>query len=67
MPDPRFTNSVTRMLDPVELKNEIRRRAYGLYERRGRADGLALDDWLQAQVEFLEELLQEQSEVTAGT
>ena len=55
------------MLDPVELKNEIRRRAYGLYERRGRADGLALDDWLQAQVEFLEELLQEQSDVTART
>jgi DUF2934 family protein len=55
------------MLDPVELKNEIRCRAYGLYEQRGRTDGFALDDWLQAQTEFLEELLQEQSELTAGT
>ncbi len=64
MPDPRFTNSVTRMLDPVELKSEIRRRAYDLYEQRGRTDGLALDDWLQAQSELLEELLQEQSELT---
>ncbi len=64
MPDPRFTNSVTRMLGPVELKSEIRRRAYDLYEQRGRTDGLALDDWLQAQSELLEELLQEQSELT---
>lgn len=66
MPDPRFINSVTRMLDPVELKSEIRRRAYSLYEQRGRTDGFALDDWLQAQTEFLEEMLQEQSELTVG-
>jgi hypothetical protein len=27
----------------------IRQRAYELYERRGRTDGHALDDWLQAE------------------
>lgn len=55
------------MLDPVELKGEIRRRAYRLYEQRGRTDGCALDDWLQAQSEFLEELLREQPELTVRT
>ncbi len=32
---------------------EIRFRAYELYERRGRGDGHALDDWLQAETELL--------------
>ena len=32
---------------------EIRFRAYELYERRGRGDGHALDDWLQAEAEVL--------------
>jgi DUF2934 family protein len=30
----------------------IRRRAYDLYERRGRAEGHDLDDWLQAEAEL---------------
>jgi hypothetical protein len=29
--------------------NEIERRAYELYEVRGRVDGQDLDDWLQAE------------------
>ena len=29
----------------------LRRRAYELYEQRGRVDGYALDDWLQAEAE----------------
>jgi hypothetical protein len=33
----------------VELAAEIRRRAFKLYEARGRADGHALVDWLQAE------------------
>jgi len=35
--------------------NEIRSRAFALYESRGRADGHDLDDWLHAerQVTFL--------------
>ena len=65
MPDPRFTKG-TRMPDPVELENEIRHRAYCLYELRGKADGFALDDWLQAQTEFLEEFLRQHCEQMAA-
>jgi DUF2934 family protein len=36
-------------LTQVELAAEIRRRAYELYEQRGRADGHALEDWVQAE------------------
>ncbi len=35
-----------------ELEEQIRRRAYKLYEQRGRVDGHALDDWLQAEAEM---------------
>jgi Protein of unknown function (DUF2934) len=35
------------------IEERIRRRAYELYEQRGRTDGLALDDWLQAERELL--------------
>jgi hypothetical protein len=34
-----------------ELQDQIRARAYQLYEQRGRDDGHDLDDWLQAEVE----------------
>ena len=37
----------------VELRAEIRRRAYNLYEECGRADGHALEDWLQAEAELV--------------
>jgi hypothetical protein len=33
---------------------EIRRRAYELYEARGRGDGHDLEDWLQAEAEITE-------------
>jgi DUF2934 family protein len=32
---------------------QIRRRAYQLYVERGSASGAELDDWLQAEDEFL--------------
>ena len=35
----------------VEIQAEIRSRAYELYERRGKAPGHALDDWLRAETE----------------
>jgi hypothetical protein len=38
----------------AEIEAEIRRRAYELYEQRGRVDGHELDDWLQAEAELLE-------------
>jgi hypothetical protein len=33
------------------LEDEIRRRAYELYEQRGREDGRDLEDWLLAEEE----------------
>lgn len=35
--------------------NQIAERAYALYEQHGCEDGHALDDWLQAERELLEE------------
>ncbi len=37
----------------VDLEAAIRSRAYELYEKRGRRDGFAQDDWLQAETEIL--------------
>lgn len=37
----------------AELAAELRRRAYKLYEERGRADGHALEDWLQAEADLV--------------
>jgi len=36
------------------LEEEIRRRAYELYEERGRKDGLHDEDWARAQTEVLQ-------------
>jgi hypothetical protein len=36
-----------------ELQEQIRHRAHELYEQRGRVDGLASDDWFQAEAEIL--------------
>jgi hypothetical protein len=36
----------------TELDERIRRRAYDLYEQRGRLDGHDMDDWLQAEAEM---------------
>ncbi len=33
------------------LEEEIRRRAYELYEQRGRQDGHHMEDWLRAEEE----------------
>ena len=35
-----------------ELQDQIRARAYQLYEQRERDDGHSLDDWLQAEAEL---------------
>lgn len=43
---------VTTLLDPARLEEEIRRRAYELYEARGRQDGHELDDWLEAEADI---------------
>ncbi len=36
---------------PKDREEQIRRRAYELYEQRARKDGRELDDWLQAEAE----------------
>ena len=36
-----------------DMHEQIRRRAYELYEQRGRADGYDLDDWLQSESEVM--------------
>jgi hypothetical protein len=36
----------------LDLDQQIRLRAYQLYEARGREDGHELDDWLRAEEEF---------------
>ena len=38
-----------------ELQEQIRRRAYELYEQRGRDDGHETDDWLQAESEVTQQ------------
>jgi len=35
-----------------ELQDQIRERAFQLYEQRGKDDGHELDDWLQAEAEL---------------
>ena len=36
-----------------DIEERVRRRACDLYEQHGRVDGLALDDWLQAEREIV--------------
>jgi hypothetical protein len=51
MPTPSRT--ITQRTEPTsDLQEQIRRRAYELYEQRGRDDGHELDDWLQAEAEL---------------
>jgi hypothetical protein len=38
--------------EPQDLDQQIRLRAYQLYEARGREDGHELNDWLCAEEEF---------------
>ncbi len=44
--------STTGEFDP-NLEEEIRRRAYELYQERGCEHGHDLDDWLQAEAEII--------------
>jgi len=42
-----------RSIDLDELEEQIRRRAYEIYEARGREDGHDREHWLQAEGEIL--------------
>jgi hypothetical protein len=41
--------------EEVIRQEPIRRRAFELYEQRGREDGHDLDDWLQAESELVQQ------------
>lgn len=51
---------------PSDAEGRIRQRAYELYERRGRRDGFAMDDWLQAEAEILGTQFQRKFRVATG-
>ena len=37
----------------IDVEDTVRRRAYELYEERGRGDGHELQDWVEAEAEVL--------------
>lgn len=56
----RTTSAVRRMETPIELPEgmweRISQKAYELWEQRGRQDGNALRDWLDAEEIVMEEI-----------
>jgi hypothetical protein len=49
------TTTANRGESAIDLQEDIRRRAYELYERRGGRDGHDIEDWLQAEAELAQE------------
>jgi hypothetical protein len=39
---------------PIDLQEEVRQRAYQIFEQRGAAPGSDVEDWLQAEAEILD-------------
>lgn len=55
MKNPKRPTSLTRpraVHSPSQIQEQIRQRAYELYEQRGREDGHDLADWLTAESEL---------------
>ena len=50
-----------RRVVPINLEDEIRRRAYELYKQRGTATGSEAEDWLAAEREVRQRYRQQQS------
>ena len=46
-----ITFASAKLTEPM-VEDEIRVRAYEIYERRGKIEGHALEDWLQAQADI---------------
>jgi hypothetical protein len=65
VPEPRkkfeVVKNESRRLVPINLEDEIRRRAYELYEQRGARVGGEADDWLAAEREVQQRYHQQQS------
>jgi hypothetical protein len=47
-------SAISELTEPRILEDQIRRRAYELYEERGRENGHELEDWLRAEEEIRE-------------
>jgi len=54
-------NGAAPNLVPINLDDEIRRRAYELYQQRGTASGSEAEDWLTAEREVRQRYRQQQS------
>jgi DUF2934 family protein len=52
VPSPLIKADLKKADSDGELQDQIRARAYQLYEQRGGDDGHELDDWLQAEAEL---------------
>ena len=53
-PPKKSPATVTSDPQDLELEDQIRERAYELYEARGRGDGHDTEDWLQAETDLAE-------------
>jgi hypothetical protein len=51
----------TRRVVPIKLDDEIRRRAYELYQQRGAGSGSEAEDWLAAEREVRQRYRQQQT------
>jgi len=52
--DPTKKSPLKAVSQPRQLEDQIRERAYELYEARGREDGHDLEDWLRAEEQITE-------------
>jgi DUF2934 family protein len=52
-PQIELTHDIKKSVVPINLEDEIRRRAYELYEQRGYLPGRDYEDWLTAEQEIL--------------
>ena len=52
---PRSSTKTQTPISLVDLQEQVRRRAFELYELRGRDGGHELDDWLQAETEIVQQ------------
>jgi hypothetical protein len=62
---PKAPVPVRTEMTQLGIEEQIRQRAYVLYEGRGRTEGNALDDWLRAEKEVL--ALREAKAATASS
>jgi hypothetical protein len=49
---PTLSTGTRASESPADIQEQVRRRAFELYEQRGSKDGHDLDDWLQAESEL---------------